>query len=87
MKDIGIVRHFDLAGRITLPIGIRKRMNLYTGDPIEVFTDENTIILRKYQSKCVICDESVDYDECTELKGKQICKNCAEKIKQQNSSE
>ncbi len=86
MKDIGIVRRFDLAGRITLPIEIRKRLNLYTGDPIEIFTDDNTIILRKYQNKCVLCDEPVDYDECTELNGKQVCKSCLEKLEQQDIS-
>lgn len=81
MKDIGIVRHFDLAGRVTLPIELRKRLNLSTGDPIEVFTDEDAIILRKYQNKCIICDEAVDYNDCTELNGKLICKSCIEKLK------
>lgn len=81
MKDIGIVRHFDLAGRVTLPIELRKRLNLSTGDPIEVFTDEDAIILRKYQNKCIICDETVDYNDCTELNGKLICKSCTEKLK------
>ena len=81
MKDIGIVRHFDLAGRVTLPIELRKRLNLCTGDPIEIFTSDDAIILRKYQNKCVICDEAVDYDECYEFNGKQICKSCMEKIK------
>lgn len=81
MKDIGIVRHFDLAGRITLPIELRKRLNLSTGDPIEIFTEADSIILRKYQNKCIICDEPVDYDDCSELNGKQICKDCLEKLK------
>ncbi len=81
MKDIGIVRHFDLAGRITLPIELRKRLNLSTGDPIEIFTEKDAIILRKYQNKCILCDEPVDYDDCSELNGKQICKDCLEKLK------
>ncbi len=81
MKDIGIVRHFDLAGRVTLPIELRRRLNLSMGDPIEVFTEDDAIILRKYQNKCIICDEPADYNECTELNGKLICKSCAEKLK------
>lgn len=80
MKEIGIVRRFDLVGRITLPIELRKRLNMNIGDHIEVLTDDDAIVLRKCQNKCVICDSPVD-DSCCELNGKRICKSCIEKLK------
>lgn len=82
MKDIGIVRRFDLAGRITLPMELRKRLNLSMGDPIEIFTEDDAIILRKYQNKCILCDEPVDYNNYSNVNGKPICKNCLENLKQ-----
>lgn len=81
MKTIGIVRHFDSAGRITLPIELRKELHISPGDYIEVFTEDDEIILRKYQNKCILCDELIDINDNCNIHGKSICKNCVTKIK------
>jgi transcriptional pleiotropic regulator of transition state genes len=52
MKSTGIVRKIDELGRIVLPIELRRTMNLDIKDPVEIFTDEGMIILRKYQPAC-----------------------------------
>ena len=53
MKSTGIVRKIDALGRIVLPIELRKRMDIATGDDIEIFVEGNTIILEKYSPMCI----------------------------------
>ena len=55
MKSTGIVRHIDNLGRITLPIELRKTLNMACGDPLEIYTEGNSVILRKHESSCVFC--------------------------------
>ena len=55
MKSTGIVRKIDALGRIVLPIELRKRMDIATGDDIEIFVEGNTIILEKYSPMCIFC--------------------------------
>jgi len=49
VKAIGVVRKVDELGRITLPKKLRDGLDISVGDPIEIFTDEDFIILKKYQ--------------------------------------
>ena len=55
MKSTGIVRHIDNLGRITLPIELRKTLDMACGDPLEIYTEGNSVILRKHESSCVFC--------------------------------
>ena len=52
MKATGIVRKVDELGRIVLPIELRRVFNIEIKDPVEIFTEDDTIILRKYQPAC-----------------------------------
>jgi len=52
MKSTGIVRRIDPLGRVVLPKELRKTLDISEGDPLEIFTDEGMIILRKYQPAC-----------------------------------
>ena len=49
MKATGIVRKIDPLGRIVLPKELRDIMNISEADPIEIFTENNNIILRPYR--------------------------------------
>ena len=42
-------------------------------DPIEIYTDNDMIILKKYEPTCVFCQNS---DDVTYYKGKMICRDC-----------
>ena len=44
----GIVRRIDDLGRIVIPKEIRKSLKISEGDSIEIFVDNNQIILNKY---------------------------------------
>ena len=49
MKATGIVRKVDELGRIVLPIELRRTLNIKIKDPIEIFVDEDYIVLKKYE--------------------------------------
>ena len=48
MKDTGIVRRIDVLGRVVIPREIRKILNINDGDPLEIYTSADEIILKKY---------------------------------------
>ena len=78
MKSTGIVRKIDKLGRIVLPAEMRKIFNLIDRDALEMFTEDDMIILKKYGEVCSFCGSSVDL---TVFKGKNICSKCAEELK------
>ncbi|MDF2820582.1 MAG: hypothetical protein K0R15_1023 [Clostridiales bacterium] len=49
MKNTGMVRKLDELGRITLPMELRKNMNINDKDQLEIFVENGTVILRKYE--------------------------------------
>ena len=77
MKSTGIVRHIDNLGRITLPIELRKSLDMACGDPLEIYTEGNSVILRKHESSCVFCGNS---KKVTLFKDKCICDSCRKEL-------
>ncbi len=78
MKSTGMVRKVDELGRIVLPSEIRKSMDINLRDSLEIYTDENRIILQKYQPACIFCNGA---DNITYFKTYRICGECLQKIK------
>lgn len=78
MKSLGMVRTIDGLGRITLPIEIRRMLDINTGDGVEMFSDKDRIILQKYAPSCLFCGEA---DDIVTYKEKKICKACLEEMK------
>lgn len=78
MKATGIVRRLDELGRIVIPIELRRVLNLVDRDCLEIFTEGEQIILQKYEPSCIFCGEANDV---VNYKGKNICKQCLEDIK------
>jgi transcriptional pleiotropic regulator of transition state genes len=78
MKSTGIVRRIDDLGRIVLPIEIRKNLSLASKDAVEIFVNEDTIVLKKYEPSCIFCGSIED----TKLyKGKLVCEKCLNDLK------
>lgn len=73
MKATGITRKIDGLGRFVIPKELRRAMSIEEGSALEIFTDEDSIVLKKYERGCIICGESKD---TTEFKGKLLCKSC-----------
>ena len=79
MKSTGIVRKVDELGRIVLPISIRQTMRINEKDSLEIFTDDNRIILQKYHTSCIFCNNA---DDIVYFNGMRICESCVAKIKE-----
>ncbi len=78
MKSTGIVRTIDAVGRFVIPMELRRTMNLMdSSDALEVFVDDDKIILRKYSPSCIFCK---GLDNIVEYNGQKICKECIEKL-------
>ena len=77
-KSIGIVRKIDELGRIVLPIETRRQLELEPKDGVEIFVDEDRIILKKYQPCCMFCN---DGDDVLLFKEKKICRKCLMELK------
>lgn len=77
MKSTGIVRKVDQLGRIVLPAELRKTLNIEDKDPVEIYVDGESIVLKKYEPSCIFCGS------CKELKsfeGKKVCRDCMTKL-------
>ena len=77
MRSLGIVRNLDQLGRFVIPKETRKMLNLNGGDPVEIFTDGDTIILKKYVRGCQCCGDMKDVKE---YKGIRIRKKCLNEL-------
>ncbi|MGL4791031.1 MAG: AbrB/MazE/SpoVT family DNA-binding domain-containing protein [Anaerotignaceae bacterium] len=49
MKSTGIVRKVDELGRVVLPIELRRSLNIDVKDSLEIFVDDERIVLKKYE--------------------------------------
>lgn len=78
MRSTGIVRKIDDLGRFVLPIELRRAYDLNIGDGVEIYTDNDMIILKKFQRACVFCNSP---DDIVEYKGRAVCSNCIEDLK------
>lgn len=74
MKSIGIIRRVDDLGRIVIPKEIRDSFKIDIGDPLEIFTQGKTVVLKKYElTKCTECGQSVDEED-------KFCKHCGKEL-------
>jgi transcriptional pleiotropic regulator of transition state genes len=68
--------HIDKLGRIVIPIGFRRKLDLYEGSPLEIFLDGEQIIVRRPTGCCKLCYTNIDVDL-----GSGLCKSCIDRIK------
>lgn len=55
MKATGIVRKVDELGRIVIPVELRKVLDIDIKDPVEIYTDDQYIVMKKYAPLCYLC--------------------------------
>jgi AbrB family transcriptional regulator, transcriptional pleiotropic regulator of transition state genes len=62
MKSTGIVRKVDELGRVVIPIELRRTLDINIKDPLEIYVDNDKVILKKYQPNmaCQITGDSSD---------------------------
>ncbi|MDH7573358.1 MAG: AbrB/MazE/SpoVT family DNA-binding domain-containing protein [Clostridia bacterium] len=73
MKSTGIVRKVDELGRVVIPIELRRTLGIEEKDALEIYVDQEKIILKKYQPACIFCGNA---EEITHFRGKNVCREC-----------
>ena len=81
MKATGIVRRIDDLGRVVIPKELRKTMDMEPKEPLELFVEDDKVILKKYQRGCVFCG---NIEGVKTYKGKEVCVDCIEDMKIEN---
>lgn len=83
MKSTGIIRKMDELGRIVIPMELRNKFDIVEKDPIEIYVDNSSIILKKYEPNCVFCGNSKNL---ITYKDKLICKKCLQDISKKENN-
>lgn len=73
IKSIGMVRDVDGLGRVVLPKELRKTMDIHQKDPLEIYVEDDAIILKKYEPGCTFCGS---ISNIVSFKEKRVCKEC-----------
>lgn len=71
MKSTGIVRKVDELGRVVLPIELRRSMNINVKDSMEIFVDDDKVILKKYEPADIFTG---NMEDLIDYKGKKVSK-------------
>lgn len=77
MKSTGIVRRVDELGRVVIPIELRNKFDIKEKDPIEIYVEGSSIILKKYEPNCIFCGST---KKLVHFKDKLICSKCAKQL-------
>ena len=75
MKSTGIVRKVDELGRVVIPIELRRTLGIDEKDALEIYVDNERIVLKKYEPACIFCNSAEDVQN---FKGKLVCKSCVQ---------
>jgi len=73
MPSTGIVRHLDELGRIVIPKETRCMLGLRDHDPLEIFLDDEELVLQKFSPGCTFCGAA---STGISFRGKNICRRC-----------
>ncbi|MGI6201062.1 MAG: AbrB/MazE/SpoVT family DNA-binding domain-containing protein [Christensenellales bacterium] len=77
MRSTGIVRKVDELGRIVIPKEIRNQLGIELRDALEIFVDDECVVLKKYAPGCIFCGQVRDVKV---YRGKLICQQCAQNM-------
>ncbi len=64
-------------GRVVIPIEIRNQFNILEKDPIEIYVEGSSIILKKFEQTCIFCGSN---ENLLSYNDKLICDKCSKKI-------
>lgn len=73
MKSTGIIRRVDELGRIVLPIELRRTLDIAERDELEIYMENDRIVLQKFEPSCVFCASS---HGLVSYRGKNVCQEC-----------
>lgn len=82
MRGNGVIRRVDELGRVVIPIDMRTQLGIVEKDPLEIYIEEDSIVLKKYEQKCIFCNNT---KKLLNFDGKLICKRCINNIAKINN--
>ena len=56
---------------------LRRTLDINEKDPLEIFVDGGSIILKRYEPACIFCNDARDI---INYKGRNICPNCIKEL-------
>lgn len=77
MKSTGIVRKVDELGRIVLPIELRRTLDIAERDELEIYLDDDKVVLKKYEPSCIFCGSCCGL---VTYHGRNVCMECIENM-------
>ena len=77
MKSTGIIRKVDELGRIVLPIELRRTLDISERDELEIYMENDRIILQKFEPACVFCGS---FRNLISFRRKNVCSECIRKM-------
>ncbi len=80
MKSTGVVRKVDELGRVVIPIELRRTLGIAEKDALEIYVDQEKIILKKYEPACIFCGNA---ENVQHFRGKNVCRDCTAAMAQE----
>ena len=77
MKSTGIIRKVDELGRIVLPIELRRTLDIEERDELEIYMENDRIILQKFEAACLFCGSARGL---VVYRKKNVCQECIKKM-------
>ncbi len=78
MRTPGMLRKVDDLGRLVIPHEMRKAMQIDRGDVLELYLEEDRLVVKKFAPACIFCGGT---DSLVTYEGKNICGTCINTIK------
>lgn len=78
MKNTGVCKTIDGLGRIVLPKEIRVNLGFDTHSLVELYVEDDKLIIKKARKSCIFCNSE---ENLTEYKEKTVCQKCVNALK------
>ncbi|WP_432649142.1 AbrB/MazE/SpoVT family DNA-binding domain-containing protein [Huintestinicola sp.] len=79
MKSSAITRQLDALGRVVIPIEMRRNLNIENRDSVEIYAEDDRIIIKKAGESCVFCGSA---ENLLIFKDRCVCSECLAQLKQ-----
>jgi len=79
LQKTGILTKVDNKRQIEIPEKLLKYLKIESEDSIEIFLEDDRLILKKYDPRCLFCNRVAN---TIRYMGKNICKDCLKEMEE-----
>lgn len=73
LKTTGILKKVDDMEQLVIPKELLKYLKMKSDDSVEIFVEDDRLILKKYEPSCLFCNS---VENTIRYMGKNICQKC-----------